>query len=208
MIQNLKKHFSKLKKEDAKAVHRHLEDARKIILHKKNFLEKGEVLFGEKLDSKYVLKELDKLMKVYADMQPLLYSAKISLKELIKSIEEEQKIIAALEKIALKPGVFEKELRNEIILGEIMEHQLNLCADLAKYSSDILNSFGKNTKTPLVPIAENLSNSANYLLRVMMEQEFPALSIAYNMLKFEGWPEVEKRILALKEKMPNIETIL
>lgn len=208
--------LSKLKKKDSEVVARHLKKVDESTRKKKDMLDGKLEELGEKI--KRPRKEVDQLTKIIkdvegvasADMFSLLLALEVNTRELMRSIDEEHFLVEKIKKSKdTETKTIKKEIEGETVLGNIIEHQLNLLSsikDLIKAAMKKLSSIKDKNKRELIGFnLENLDNIASYLSNIILHEEMPNLEISYNLLKLEEWPELKKRIAGIKSKFAEIE---
>ena len=203
--------LKKLKNDDLGVIKEHIGFVKAAAQKKKDVLDGKFEELGEFLT--HPRKEAEQLSKVIKDIEKIagsdllatLLALEVDTRELMRSIEEELKLIKGIEKVkTTKKKSIEKEIEGEIILATIIEHQLSLLVDLKSLTRASINKSNeiRNAKkrAEVGKNSVNLNNIANFLGRVIFDEEIPNLAIAYNMLKLEEWEKIEERIIEAKAK--------
>ncbi len=201
--------LNKLKKEDLAVVKAHIGSVKSSVQKKQDLLEGKLGEFGEAF--KKPKDETDKLAKLIKKIQKhsgkdllvSLLAMEVDFRELIQSVEEEFRLIRHFEKNkGIKFKKIAKEIEDEIIIANVVEHQLNLLISIKKLNFSAMQ-FSKSS--PTHKIAESVGKQCasiddliHFIARIIFEEEVPNLSIIYNMLRLEEWKDIEKTIMRIK----------
>ena len=209
------KMLKKLKKQDLEVVKEHIKLYKAAAQRKKDLLDGKLEEIGEFL--KHPRKEADQLAKVIKDVEKIaghdlletLVELEFFTRELIKSINEEFKLIKSVENIkSTKDKAIQKEIEGEIILGTILEHQISLMLEMRNLSLKSINQANElkdaKKRSEVGRNSMNLNNIANFLANLIIDEQVPNLSVAYNAMHVEEWDKIEERIIEAKAKFPEI----
>jgi hypothetical protein len=209
--------LSKLKKEDSKAVERHLKTAKEAIKLKNDLMdgkleELGEYMQKPRQEIKQITTLIEEIEdEVNPDLLTLLLSLEVNARELEVSIDEEAKLLKNLRGFSGKTGFkqIQKQMEGEAILAWIIEHQLNVLVDIRTLSRSIIKQAKKlrrkELKNRIAMCAQNMDDIASYLSKVILREELPHLTLAYSALQLEEWPELQERLVELKKRYEVLE---
>ncbi len=209
-----KKLLSNLSKEDASLVLKHVELVKSVIKKKKGIAD-GTI--PELLDVGRPKDELNKLMKAIKDVEKnadssilsVLLDLEINVKELLSSIDEEYSKLIKIES-GNKPNfnTDQKNIQDELVIGLLIEHQLNILykiQTLCRKGLKEIKKLNEKNKNEVGSVIETLDNIASHLKSLIFVEEVPNLSVTYNLLRLEGWPEIEKRIQSINLKFEGLD---
>ena len=209
--------YSKLKKENAKAVEHHLNLAKDAIKLKKDLLDGKIEELGERMSSPRdeiaqileITKKIDDVAN--EDLCAELIALEYNARRLVESIDNENAIMSDLKKGAKKTGFDDiiKEADTETFLADVVNHQLSLLYSIKGLTTSVIRKAkGEDFEELVGENIANLDNIADFIVRVILEEEYPNLQIAYNMLELEGWPELMQKIEEIRTKFmlqePNL----
>ncbi|MAF89031.1 MAG: hypothetical protein QF775_00960 [archaeon] len=148
-------------------------------------------------------KELDILLDLVntleddeEELRAALLAVEVETRRLLESIESEEELAHFGKKGEFLLGK-EKELSRAI------DHQINLLYNLHTLIRDIISDILKKSELHIKAgtVLSNLDSQLSYLETIIFEEELPNLTISFNELEFEHWPEIHKRLHELKLKL-------
>jgi len=203
--------LEKLTKEDAISVKNHLEKAKAVIVRKRDILDGKVEELGEKIKRpRDEIKQLQNLINkskdfITADLEAQLLALEVDTRDLEGSIDKEYSLLESLEKEA----EVQKKAEEELVLGKILVHQINLLTSITHLTTEVINNLedvkGADLKDTIGSNLENLNNIACYFSTIIIRDELPELKVAYKMLELEGWPELEMKIAEIQTRFVRME---
>ena len=148
-------------------------------------------------------KELDILLDLVnkleddeEELRAALLAVEVETRRLLESIESEEELAHFGKKGEFLLGK-EKELSRAI------DHQINLLYNLHTLIRDIISDILKKSELHIKAgtVLSKLDSQLSYLETIIFEEELPNLTISFNELEFEHWPEIHKRLHELKLKL-------
>jgi len=197
------------KKANAEVVKNHFNLAKEAIKRKKDILEGSTEELGEQM--KRPRNEISQLLaiveKIDDTAEPDLCAELVALeydtRRLVESIDHENQLAVELKKGAQETKLEDitQEIEKETFLADIMLHQLTLLNSMKMLIRSIIRQAkGKDFEELVGTNLTNLDNIAGFIVRVILNEEYPNLQIAYNMLELEEWPELMQKIDEIKAK--------
>lgn len=203
--------LSNLDEEDVKSVLDHIKKVKEAIKRKKDLVE-GNIAELTEVNPENEIEKLDKALKEAEEDEVLtedIENLKSSAEKLLESIDKEYGMMKKVEDY--EGGDVKKlqgEMQNEIIIGVTIEHQLNLLYNIRDKSRAAIKEAVKLDephKSKVGNAVESLNDISSYIVSTIFEEELPHLSVAYNTLRLEEWPEIEKDIKEIQTRFENLE---
>ncbi|MFO7872228.1 MAG: hypothetical protein R6U26_01135 [Candidatus Undinarchaeales archaeon] len=193
--------------EDTEAILNHIKKVKEAIKKKKDLIEgKTPEITEAKPEN-----EIEKLGKLLGDIESEdeelisdIKRLKEETEELLNSVKKEIEITEKVEKYkGSSSEELQEEMENELVIGEAIEHQLNILQNIISTSKSAIKKAVKlkdKHKTKVGNTAENLNDMAMFIVRIIFNEELPHLSVAYSLLKLDEWPEVEAKIQEIRTR--------
>ncbi len=193
--------------EDTKAILNHIKKVKAAIKKKEDLIE-GKIPEITETKPENEIEKLDKVLKDIKTEDEKLISdvkrLKEETKDLLNSVKKEIKITELVEKYKGKSEEeLQEEMENELVIGNAIEHQLNILQNILSTSKSAIKKAVKLEdphKTKVGNAAENLNDMAIFIVRIIFNEELPHLSVAYSLLKLDEWPEIEARIQDIRTR--------
>ena|GEM_PF-2258103 len=212
-----KARLEKLRKEDAEIVKEHLLAVTKAIKRKDDLLEgRIDELIELNRRPRDEVKQIERTIKevegsVDNDFLAELLALEVKARELADSVDEERALIKDIspKKIGKTQKAILKGLEGEALLAAAAEHQLNIIVNIHELVIDIVEEANdledEALRNKINYTATNINDIATFLAQIVLREEMPHLKLAFNMLRIEGWPELEKKIAEIESRFVELE---